>query len=43
MTLQRWRHLTEWPLTAAAAVFLVAYAWEVIGDLHGLQLVVAET
>jgi voltage-gated potassium channel len=24
-------------------VFLVAYAWEVIGDLHGLELVVAET
>lgn len=43
MTLQRWRHLTEWPLTAAAAVFLAAYAWEVIGDLHGAQLVVAET
>ncbi|GAA4148452.1 potassium channel family protein [Leifsonia shinshuensis] len=43
MTLQHWRHLTEWPLTAAAAVFLVAYAWEVIGDLHGSQLAVAET
>jgi voltage-gated potassium channel len=43
MTLERWRHLTEWPLTAAAAVFLLAYAWEVIGDLHGPQLVAAET
>jgi voltage-gated potassium channel len=43
MTLERWRHLTEWPLTAAAAVFLVAYAWEVIGDLHGPELVAAET
>ena len=43
MTLERWRHLTEWPLTAAAAVFLVAYAWEVIANLHGPQLVVAET
>jgi voltage-gated potassium channel len=43
MTLERWRHLTEWPLTAAAAVFLLAYAWEVIGDLRGPQLVVAET
>lgn len=42
MTLERWRHLTEWPLTAAAAVFLVAYAWEVIGDLHGPELIVAE-
>ncbi|MCI0155448.1 potassium channel family protein [Leifsonia shinshuensis] len=43
MTLERWRHLTEWPLTAAAAVFLVAYAWEVIADLHGPQLFAAET
>lgn len=43
MTLERWRHLTEWPLTAAAAVFLVAYAWEVIANLHGPQLVVAES
>ncbi|WP_295123949.1 potassium channel family protein [uncultured Leifsonia sp.] len=43
MTLERWRHLTEWPLTAAATVFLLAYAWEVIGDLHGTPLVAAET
>jgi hypothetical protein len=43
MTLERWRHLTEWPLTAAAAVFLFAYAWEVVGDLHGPPLVAAET
>jgi voltage-gated potassium channel len=42
MTLERWRHLTEWPLTGAAALFLVAYAWEVIGDLHGGALIVAE-
>ena len=43
MTLERWRHLTEWPLTAVAALFLIAYAWEVIGDLHGSALAIAET
>jgi voltage-gated potassium channel len=42
MTLERWRQLTEWPLTGVAALFLVAYAWEVIGDLHGAALIVAE-
>jgi len=35
MTLQHWNRLTEWPLTAAALVFLGVYAWDVIGDLHG--------
>jgi voltage-gated potassium channel len=40
--LQRWRRATEWPLTALALVFLVAYAWEVIGDLHGPRAAAAE-
>ncbi|WP_285116782.1 potassium channel family protein [Leifsonia sp. fls2-241-R2A-40a] len=35
MTLERWRSISDWPLTAAAFLFLVAYAWEVIGDLTG--------
>ncbi len=34
MNLERWRRLTEWPLTAAAVVFLIAYAWQVIGNLR---------
>ena len=37
-----WEHRTEWPLAAAAVVFLVAYASEVIGDLEGIDLVVSE-
>lgn len=37
-----WEHHTEWPLAAAAVVFLVAYASEVIGDLEGIDLVVCE-
>ncbi len=27
---ERWEHLSEWPLTAAAVAFLAAYAWPVI-------------
>jgi voltage-gated potassium channel len=42
LTLSRWSHLSEWPLTAAAAAFLVAYAWEVIGDLTGPASAAAE-
>lgn len=42
MTLERWRRLTEWPLTGVAALFLFAYAWEVIADLQGAALVTAE-
>ncbi|MGY4543240.1 voltage-gated potassium channel [Arthrobacter sp. UYNi723] len=34
MKLERWRRLTEWPLTAAALLFLVAYGWQVIGNLQ---------
>ncbi|WP_431221236.1 ion channel [Leifsonia xyli] len=42
MTLERWRRISDWPLTAAAFLFLVAYAWEVIGDLQGTPALVAE-
>ena len=28
--LQRWERLSEWPLTGAALVFLVAYAWPIL-------------
>ena len=34
-TQEQWRAKTEWPVTAAAVVFLVAYSWSVIGDLRG--------
>ena len=34
MTLQRWKSLTEWPLAAAAVVFLAAYAWTVISNFR---------
>ncbi|GAA2231301.1 potassium channel family protein [Herbiconiux moechotypicola] len=35
MTQARWKQLTEWPLAIIAFVFLVAYAWEIIGELEG--------
>ena len=40
--LRRWEHASEWPLTAAALVFLAAYAWEVVADLHGAGRQAAE-
>ena len=33
--LRVWERASEWPLTAAALVFLAVYAWEVIVDLRG--------
>lgn len=33
---ERWERATEWPLTVAAVVFLVVYAFEIIADLHGV-------
>ena len=42
MTLRRWNRLTEWPLTIAAVVFVVAYAWDVIGDLRGTSHLIAD-
>ena len=40
--LRRWERVSEWPLTAAALIFLVAYAWEVIADLRGAGRQAAE-
>ncbi|MFC0681801.1 potassium channel family protein [Lysobacter korlensis] len=34
MRVERWRRLTEWPLTAAAVAFLGLYAWRVIGNIR---------
>ncbi len=31
MSLERWHDLTEWPLLAAAFVYLGAYSWQVLG------------
>src|SRR6476659_2678565 len=39
--LHRWERLSEWPLTAAALVFLVAYAWPILNP--GLDGDTAET
>jgi voltage-gated potassium channel len=33
MTADTWRRLSEWPLTAAAVIFLVTYSIEVIADV----------
>jgi voltage-gated potassium channel len=35
MTEEEWRRATYWPLLAASVLFIVAYSWQVIGDLHG--------
>jgi voltage-gated potassium channel len=43
LTQAHWRHYTDIPLTIAAAVFLVAYAWEVIADLQPPDDLIAET
>lgn len=42
MTLERWRRLTEWPLAAAAILFLIAYAWSVIGNLQGRDAIATD-
>ena len=42
LTQARWRQLTDIPLTISAAIFLGAYAWEVIADLQPPELVIAE-
>ena len=43
MTFERWRRLTEWPLAAAAAIFLGAYSWTVIANAPGPETVPLET
>jgi voltage-gated potassium channel len=42
MTQERWRTLSEWPLTVCALLFLAAYAWSVIADLQGAAAEAAE-
>lgn len=42
MSQHRWRQLTEWPLVAASALFLIAYSWEVIADLNGSAATITE-
>lgn len=42
MTQQRWNQLLEWPLALAAVAFLVAYSWQVIGNLSGPDALIAE-
>jgi voltage-gated potassium channel len=43
LTQAQWRQHTDIPLTIAAAIFLIAYAWEVIADLQPPDDVVTET
>jgi voltage-gated potassium channel len=42
MTSSRWKNIMEWPLTAAALIFLSAYAWSVIGNLRGPNSALSE-
>ncbi|MGV8857902.1 potassium channel family protein [Rhodoglobus sp.] len=42
MTQRRWQHIMDIPLTIAAAIFLIAYAWEVIANLSGTAMLIAE-
>jgi voltage-gated potassium channel len=42
--LDRWEHASEWPLTAAALLFLGAYAWPILDtDLPGSVRVLCHT
>ncbi len=34
---ERWTRRTDFPLLIVAAVFVVAYSWDVIGNLHGVE------
>jgi voltage-gated potassium channel len=42
MNLQRWQQAVQWPLAAAAVLFLVAYSVEVLGALDGPAATVPE-
>jgi voltage-gated potassium channel len=33
----RWTKRTDFPLLVVAGIFVVAYAWDIIGNLHGLS------
>jgi len=35
LTQEAWREHTYWPLMVASLIWLVAYSWQVIADLHG--------
>ncbi|WP_404429802.1 potassium channel family protein [Microbacterium lacus] len=41
MTLERWERLSYWPLVIISLVYIVAYSWQVIADLQGVQYLVA--
>jgi voltage-gated potassium channel len=43
MTHDRWQKITGIPLTVAAVIFLVAYAWQILGELEGPADSLAET
>jgi voltage-gated potassium channel len=43
LTQAHWRALTDIPLSIAAAVFLAAYAWQVIGDLRAPDDIITST
>jgi voltage-gated potassium channel len=38
----RWQGIAEWPLAITALLFLVAYAWQVIGNLQGASAAITE-
>lgn len=40
---RRWEAITYWPLTVVALLFLVAYTFQVIDDLHGMWRVITLT
>jgi voltage-gated potassium channel len=42
MTQQLWRRYSEWPLTAAAVIFLAAYSVQVIGNLSEQESTLVE-
>lgn len=39
----RWQTVMNWPLTIAALLFLLAYAWQILGELEGIPHAIAET
>ncbi|WP_243075798.1 potassium channel family protein [Microbacterium sp. SS28] len=43
LTMTRWESLTHWPLIVASMLWLVAYSWKVIADVHGPSAVVLWT